>query len=127
MSLTEGSRIKYSDTIDGWNDDTIDDILISRLIVTCNATTDIPFGIQLKATPIDKYGKGLNVSGPTEVKPNAQGENIELILDGDIQFLDGVVLDATASAASSETLRPNMTIKLANIKATVTGKYQSKL
>lgn len=127
LSLTEGSRIKYSDTIDGWNDDTIDDILISRLIVTCNATTDIPFGIQLKATPIDKYGKRMNVSGSTEVKANAQGENIELILDGDIQFLDGVVLDATASAASSETLRPNMTIKLANIKATVTGKYQSKL
>ena len=127
LALMENSRIKYSDTIDGWNDDNVDDLYISLLKLNCEVSTDIPFSINLRITPIDKFGKRIDATAYAEVGAYASGEPVEFVMNGDIKHLDGVIIDAVASASTTETLRPDMTIKLGNVKAAVTGRYQTKL
>ena len=48
-------------------------------------------------------------------------------MTGEIKNLDGIVIDAYATAESDDTLTPNMNINMENIKASVSGKYQSEL
>lgn len=127
LALTPGSRIRYTDTIDGWSSDELDKVTINHLVVRFDVSTDIPFSLLLKVTPIDKNGKKIDVSTSAKVEANAKNQAMVLELDGEIQQLDGIVLDATASVQSTETLRPDMKITIGQIKATVTGSYQTEL
>ncbi len=128
LSLTPGSRIRYSEEYDGWNTEELDDITISALKVSCEVTTDVPFSLDVKMTPIDKFGKRLtNCTATAKVLSNAQKQKLELVMTGEIKNLDGIVIDAYATAESEETLRPGMNINMESIKASVSGKYQSEL
>lgn len=128
LSLTPGSRIRYQEEYDGWNTEELDDIIISALKVSCDVTTDVPFALEVKMTPIDKFGKRLtNCTATGKVVSKAQKQKLELVMTGEIKNLDGIVIDAYATAESDDTLTPNMNINMENIKASVSGKYQSEL
>ena len=128
LSLTPGSRIRYSETYDGWNSDALDDITISALKVNCDVTTDVPFALDIKMTPIDKFGNRLtNCTTTVRVGSMAQGQKLEVVMTGEIKNLDGIVIDAYATSESEATLCPGMKINMENIKANVTGKYQSEI
>ena len=128
LSLTPGSRIRYQEEYDGWNTEELDDIIISALKVSCDVTTDVPFALEVKMTPIDKFGKRLtNCTATGKVVSKAQKQTLELVMTGEIKNLDGIVIDAYATAESDDTLTPNMNINMENIKASVSGKYQSEL
>ena len=128
LSLTPGSRIRYQEEYDGWNTEELDDITISALKVSCDVTTDVPFALDVKMTPIDKFGKRLtNCTATGKVVSKAQKQTLELVMTGEIKNLDGIVIDAYATAESEDTLAPGMQINMENIKASVSGKYQSEL
>ena len=128
LSLTPGSRIRYQEEYDGWNTEELDDIIISALKVSCDVTTDVPFALEVKMTPIDKFGKRLtNCTATGKVVSKAQKQKLELVMTGEIKNLDGIVIDAYATAESDDTLTPGMQINMENIKASVSGKYQSEL
>ena len=127
LALTPNSRIRYTDTIDGWNSEELDHVLISNLKVQCEVSTDIPFAISLKVVPIDKYGKRINAEARADVKAKAKRQTLFFEMKGDIRELDGIIIDAIANVESSETLRPDMMIQLGKIKATVSGNYQTEL
>ena len=128
LSLTPGSRIRYQEEYDGWNTEELDDITISALKVSCTVTTDVPFALDVKMTPIDKFGKRLtNCTATGKVVSKAQKQTLELVMTGEIKNLDGIVIDAYATAESDDTLTPGMQINMENIKASVSGKYQSEL
>ena len=128
LSLTPGSRIRYQEEYDGWNTEELDDIIISALKVSCDVTTDVPFALEVKMTPIDKFGKRLtNCTATGKVVSKAQKQTLELVMTGEIKNLDGIVIDAYATAESDDTLTPGMNINMENIKASVSGKYQSEL
>ena len=128
LSLTPGSRIRYQEEYDGWNTEELDDITISALKVSCDVTTDVPFALEVKMTPIDKFGKRLtNCTATGKVVSKAQKQKLELVMTGEIKNLDGIVIDAYATAESEDTLAPGMQINMENIKASVSGKYQSEL
>ena len=128
LSLTPGSRIRYQEEYDGWNTEELDNITISALKVSCDVTTDVPFALEVKMTPIDKFGKRLtNCTATGKVVSKAQQQKLELVMTGEIKNLDGIVIDACATAESDDTLTPNMNINMENIKASVSGKYQSEL
>ena len=128
LSLTPGSRIRYQEEYDGWNTEELDDITISALKVSCTVTTDVPFALDVKMTPIDKFGKRLtNCTATGKVVSKAQKQTLELVMTGEIKNLDGIVIDAYATAESEDTLAPGMQINMENIKASVSGKYQSEL
>ena len=128
LSLTPGSRIRYQEEYDGWNTEELDDITISALKVSCTVTTDVPFALDVKMTPIDKFGKRLtNCTATGKVVSKAQKQTLELVMTGEIKNLDGIVIDAYATAESDDTLTPGMQINMENSKASVSGKYQSEL
>lgn len=130
LALNAGSTILYSHTETGWNDEDVDAITITQLKVTANITTDLPANIHIVAFPLDKEGHvipgteitGADISGPSTDKP------IVITLTGEIKHLDGVEIQAVATATDGRTpLSPQQSIILSNIRATVSGNYTKKL
>lgn len=131
LNLGVGSKVVYDDVTDGWSDDTMNKIVIEKLKVNASVTNSLPFDIVLTGYPIDANGKqckdivtGAPVSlGEVTVKA---GETSPFNLEstGIIYGVDGVRYYATGVVSKADvTLRPDATIKLSGIKATVSGFY----
>ncbi len=131
LNLGVGSKVVYDDVTDGWSDDTMNKIVIEKLKVNASVTNSLPFDIVLSGYPIDANGKqckdivtGAPVSlGEVTVKA---GETSPFNLEstGIIYGVDGVRYYATGVVSKADvTLRPDATIKLSGIKATVSGFY----
>lgn len=130
LALSNGSTIVYTDTEDGWNDEDVDAITISKLTVTATVANATPLGVTLTAWPIDKEGKripGVELTS-NHIPANTAGENITIEMTGTITHLDGVTFEARVNAGKSEeTLKPSQTVTLTNIRAKVTGYYEKEL
>ena len=131
LNLGVGSKVVYDDVTDCWSDDTMNKIVIEKLKVNASVTNSLPFDIVLSGYPIDANGKqckdivtGAPVSlGEVTVKA---GETSPFNLEstGIIYGVDGVRYYATGVVSKADvTLRPDATIKLSGIKATVSGFY----
>lgn len=126
LALSEDSRIKYTDTIDGWGEDT-GDLNITRLSLQATATTDVPFELLLRITPIDAEGKRIAETSTIVLPANAKATPLQVLFEGDIQGLDGIKVDATATSKEARALTPDMNISLDGIKIKVSGEYDSEL
>lgn len=125
LALKDGSVIIYSDRIDGWNDEDVDKIIIETLEIEADVTSTIPLGAKLTAWPIDKDGHRIgdvHIEG-ADIEALAKGKHINIRATGEIRHLDGITFDAVVRPGSEETLSPNQTISLENIKAKVSGSY----
>lgn len=126
LALSADSRIKYTDTIDGWAEDT-EGIVVNKLVLNASATTDVPFELLLRVTPINALGERLGTATDLVLPASAKDAPIELTLSGDIHDLDGIKLDVTAVAKEANTLTPDMNISFSDIKVTVSGKYETEM
>lgn len=127
LAMSEDSRIKYTDTIDGWAEDT-EGLVINKLMLNANATTDVPFELKLRVIPINAQGKRIGQAEGTLILPaHAQGAPISFVIEGDIRELDGIKIDATATSKEVRALAPDMNISLEGIKVTVSGEYDTEL
>ena len=142
MALTEGSKIKYTETFNEWSDSETDNIIISQLKVEANITSNIPFELVLKAYPIDKYGNKITdngkivegkayMNGSDVIPANANGALI-IEIDGTVRELDGIILDAEihgmdANGSTGNALKPGHSIKLDQLRMKVSGEYISEL
>lgn len=126
LALSQDSRIKYTDTIDGWAEDT-EGIVVRKLALSANATTDVPFEVLLRVFPIDVRGERLGTATDLVLPANAKNAPIEITIAGDIHDLDGVKIDVTATSKEARPLMPDMNISLSGIKVTVSGEYDTKL
>lgn len=125
LALSAESSIKYTDTIDGWAEDT-EGIVVEKLKLNANATTDVPFELRLCVIPINAQGKRIGQAEGTLTLPaHAKNAPITFDIEGDIRDLDGIKIDATATANDTEALAPNMNISLSDIKVTVSGQYET--
>jgi len=135
LNLGVGSKIVYDEVTDGWNDDTVEKITIEKLKVNASVTNSLPFDIVLSGYPVDAEGNqckdvktGAPVSlGSVTVKA---GETSPFNLEstGTIKGVDGIRYYATGVVSKADvTLRPDATIKLSGIKATVSGFYIDEL
>ena len=135
LDLTSDSKIKYTDTIDGWNDDDVDAITITKLVVDADLSTDIPLSLEICAYPVDTDGNKITNDGNEVVgtvnKTISYGtdEPIEITVSGTITHLDGIIIEAsiTGTEESEESLQPDQTITVKNIKATISGTYEKEL
>lgn len=124
IALKSGSKIVYGDTKDGWNDEDIDKLTINTLQVDADVTSTIPMSAHLVAYPLDTQGHRIpGVTAECTIPANANGEHITLQLQGTIQHLDGITFEATLTPGSENPLAPDQTIKLANLRAKVSGSY----
>ena len=129
LQLSENSQIAYTDTIDGWNDEDVENITIDSLTITFEATTEIPFETELTIYPIDTTGEpiaGVETTTAT-IDSKAQNQPIEVKMVGTIKHLDGLLIKAHVNNKESDTLGPDMKIYVNNSKATVTGHYDKEL
>lgn len=135
LNLTVGSTIVYDEVTDGWSDDTVDKITIEKLKVNASVTNSLPFDIEMSGYPVDVNGnqcKDIRTGAPVSLgKVTVKaGETSPLNLEstGTIKGVDGIRYYATAVIAKDGvTLRPDDTIKISGIKATVSGFYIDEL
>lgn len=129
LALREGSLVVYSEREDGWNDEDVDAITITKLTATCTVTNNCPVAAVLTAYPIDKNGNriaGVEVKSNT-IAANSTDAPLEIVMTGTITHLDGVVYEARMMAGTSgEVLAPAQTIVLKNVRATVSGYYEKE-
>lgn len=126
LALSAESRIKYTDTIDGWAEDT-EGIVVEKLALNVNATTDVPFELILHAYPINSRGERIGDSTELLLPAKANNAPVSITISGDIRDLDGVKFDVTAVAKEANTLTPDMNISFSDIKVTVSGKYETEM
>lgn len=130
LQLSESSRIIYTDTIDGWNDEDVDAITIEELVLNFDVWTEVPFDMELTVRPIDTTGKPINgVECTTATIPaKADNHHVEVSVKGTINHLDGILLEVRlVNRGSNTTLAPDMKLHIKNSKATVTGSYEKEL
>lgn len=124
IALKTGSKIIYSDTKDGWNDEDIDKIKISTLEIEADVVSTIPLEAKLVAYPLAVGNKEITGAKAECVIPAAtKGSHIVIRMAGPIEHLDGVTFQAILSPGSEEALSPQQTITLNNIRAKVSGSY----
>lgn len=132
LELGAGSRIVYSDVLDGWDSEDLEKVTISTLHVTASVTTDVPVSMKFNAYPIDKDGNQIDnvtIEGGY-VDANAAGQELDITITGSVTGLAGIRFTAEAAPKAEEdasALRPDMNIKLSNIRATVSGYYLTTL
>ena len=129
LNLKSGSCVMYSDVIDGWNDEELDKVTITKIDITATVDNQCPATLNFAITPVDVNGNRLE-SVKVECSPvaaKAQGAAFTATVSGVVKHLDGIVLQAVARAEQGNTLSPTMSVKLSNIKVKVSGSYVTEL
>lgn len=134
FALADGSTIVYTYTDKNWDDKDLQKLQVNKLTLTATATTDIPMEVTMSCTLLGKDANGQSVELPKKesvlkIPAMAQDAEIELIMEPNdpnapFERLDGIIFTAVASQnGASGSLSPNQTLKLDNIRITVTGAY----
>lgn len=131
LALKDGSFIYYTDRRDGWNDEgDIDDLTVTTLELTAKAVNNCPVALQLTVWPLvrDKDGNVSRSGAKVESNtiPANETVNLSITLDGEIKGLDGFDIEAVLTGGSSQdALTPSQTLDLTDIRAKVSGYYQT--
>lgn len=130
LSLAADAEIVYTEREDGWNDEDVDAIVISKLSLTATATNACPLGVELFAWPIDTRGnriQGVEIKS-SYLEAGATDVPIVIEMTGQVEHLDGVIYEARVKGSNQSTaLAPSQTITLSNIRARVSGYYEKEL
>ncbi|MGN0214711.1 MAG: hypothetical protein ACI4AH_07905 [Muribaculaceae bacterium] len=129
LNLKSGSCIMYKDVIDGWNDEDLDKVTITKIDINATVDSDCPVSLKFDIHPVDINGNRINnvTVVCSEVAANAKGATLTASTTGEVKHLDGIELEATAVAQDGKTLSPSMKVKLTNIKVRVSGSYVTEL
>ncbi len=129
MKNGSDSKIIYTETKNGWNDDDVDAITISTLELSMTVSSTLPLSAHLSGYPIDINGNqisGVTIEG-AEIPANAQDTPLTIRITGEVKHLDGITFTATVKPDSDKALSPSQTLTLKNIRAKVTGNYIKEL
>ncbi len=130
LALKKGSMIVYTDTEDGWNDEDVDAITITRLSASLKVTNSCPLDAELVAYPIDVNGNripGVEVKSQT-IPANSTDAPVTIEMSGVITHLDGVTFEARVMTEGFDApLSPSQSITLKEIRARVSGYYEKEL
>lgn len=125
LTMSPNSRIKYTETVDGWAEDT-EGLIVTKMDVKATASNDAPFDLLLSVTPINTKGERLGKVSSLVLPAEGKNVPVELLIEGDIHDLDGIKIDVTAVAKEVHTLTPNMNIHLSTVKVAVSGRYETE-
>ena len=134
LQLNEGTKIIYSDNMDGWIDD-LEDIDIKQANITMKAKNTIPLDMDLTIDPINEAGEILNNVKVTIVKGKVTAGSKDAPVESDLEItlqasnsafktLDGIkyrVSAVTDAKYNGINLNENQKLVLDNIKVKVIG------
>ncbi|MCM1452184.1 MAG: hypothetical protein NC102_07990 [Clostridium sp.] len=135
LDLGEGSTIIYEGDEAGWADDTMDKITVEKLGVQATVSNILPFDIELSGYPVDSNGNqckdkktGQLVKFTATKIPAGTTAPISIECSGTVSDVDGIYYYAKAYVSKEGiVLRPDATITLTGIRATVSGYYADEL
>ena len=124
LALDETSKVIYSETLDGWFDETLEKLEIRKAAVSANITSEVPANITLAIKPINVKGEEISdvECEPVTIAASSEPQPIKINLVGKIRDLDGIIINATLSG-NGEAMSPTDNITMDNFKVTVSGKY----
>jgi hypothetical protein len=124
LALDETSKVIYSETLDGWFDETLEKLEIRKAAVSANITSEVPANITLTIKPINVKGEEISdvECEPVTIAASSEPQPIKINLVGKIRDLDGIIINATLSG-NGEAMSPTDNITMDNFKVTVSGKY----
>lgn len=126
LALNDGSHVIYTETRDGWSDDDLDKLTVTRLVLTAHAKNNCPVSLQLTVVPIDTDGHELDAKVQSNTLEANTETELTIELTGEVRHLDGIRLRAVLeSGASGEPLSPEQTLDLTDIRARVSGYYET--
>ena len=127
IAIKENSVLVYEDTKTGWLDDDLRKLTITGIELTSDITNGCPVDVTLKIWPVDINGQVLrdvDVTAST-IKANST-EPYTIRIYGSIRDLDGIHLEAVVVGSADESaLSPDQALKLDNLRAKVSGYYQT--
>lgn len=130
IELGDSTKIIYTSTENGWNDEDVDKIIIETLQVEALVTNDLPVDLKITAYPIDKDGKQIgdvHIEG-FDINEGDIDKPMTIKVTGKITHLDGITFTAIATPGPDlYTLKPEEHIILKNLKVKVSGNYTSEL
>lgn len=131
LAFNANSKVVYTETENGWNDEDVDAITIEKLVVSTTVSSDLPFSLDFKAYPVDVNGNKINnvdIEGAT-VPANAVDQKIEIRITGEVTHLDGIVFTATGLVPEDMkmAISSSQNINCKDIRATVSGYYLKEL
>jgi hypothetical protein len=130
IALKEGSTIVYADEATGWGSEDFDHVTITELNIRATIQCDIPIALDIKANPIDAGGNIINnvsIEG-VHIADGSQPQEVNIRITGNITGLDGIRYEAVATAGpDGGALRPDMNIRVSNLRPTVSGYYEKEL
>lgn len=133
LGFENGSTVIYETTEDGWSSDDLDKVSINRINLKAKCSTNLPVGLTLKVTPVDKNGNLISVkedSSNFDVEPMSQGKEVSLSIEGangPINHFDGVRFRAVISQDENNTspIGPDLEITLSDLRICVDGYYET--
>ena len=130
LELGVNSRVVYSSTEDGWNDEEVDAITIKLMEVSALVTNNLPLDIEITGYPIDVNGNQIDdveIEGMS-VSANAVDQPVNIRIAGNITHLDGIYFRAVAEAnENSSALKPSAHIQLKDLRVKISGNYIDEL
>ena len=103
---------------------------ITELNIRATIQCDIPIALDIKANPIDAGGNIINnvsIEG-VHIADGSQPQEVNIRITGNITGLDGIRYEAVATAGpDGGALRPDMNIRVSNLRPTVSGYYEKEL
>lgn len=131
LALEEGSVVIYTKTIDGWSDEDVDAINISSLTVNAVVSSTIPAGADITVRPINTKGDRIPLTDASKATIHldrlADNQAISITVAGEIRDLDGLYIEAVVQNFNGNPISPDETIKITDLRATVSGTYTKKL
>lgn len=130
LQLSNDTRISYTDTIDGWNDEDVDAMTLNRIEMNMLISTEVPFPVTLQIVPITVDGKAIPgaSSNIVDIPAMAKDYPTKLTINATVKHLDGLLLKAKAqNPDDTVVLGPQMKLFIKNSKATLTGNYTKEL
>lgn len=133
LGFDSPSVVVYETTEDGLSSDDLDKVFINRIKLKAKCSTNLPVGLTLKVTPVDKDGNIIPVkedSSNFEVQPMSQGEDVSLSIEGangPINSFDGVRFRAviTQNGDNTSPIGPDLDITLTDIRISVDGYFET--
>ena len=123
------SCIVYTDTIDGWHNETIEKLTITEVVVNTNVKSDVPLNLALTFLPVDVNGNVFKNVKTTKMMVAATNkmQPIEFGITGEIKGLDGLIIRALLTGSNGETIAPDQKLTFNDLKITVSGQYVDEL
>lgn len=127
LALNDGSRIVYTEVRDGWNDEDLDALTITKLEVTAHAVNNCPVDIQLTLYPVGTEGELTGVKVESNTVKAGSETDLVITMTGEVRHLDGMRIVAVLEAGvDAEPIAPSQTLVLDDIRARVTGYYEKE-